>query len=102
MIDDWDVPATKPGTSGDSTEVVAIVPLTPELGGDGEILVQSAFGNLQLPGGAIQQRETSLKAVVRVVLGMTGVRVKPERLLYVIERPQKPITLGILCGLVDG
>jgi ADP-ribose pyrophosphatase YjhB (NUDIX family) len=62
--------------------------------------VLSAFGNLKLPAGEVQPRETSLKAVTRVVLGATGVRVTSERLVYVVEQPGKPLALCILCALV--
>lgn len=100
MIDDWDIPASKPAASGGTAQVMAVVPLPGELGGAGEILVQSAFGNLKLPVGEIQPRETSLRAVTRVVLGATGARVTPERLVYVVEQPGKPLTLCVLCALV--
>lgn len=99
MIDDWDIPATKT-SSASGAQVAAVVPLPSELGGAGEILILSAFGNMQLPAGEIQPRETSLRAVTRVVLGLTGVRVMPERLVYVVEQPGKPIALCVLCALV--
>lgn len=99
MIEDWDIPSSRPGSSSDGPEVFAVIPLPQELGGNGELLVQSAFGNMKLPGGPIQPRESSLRAVVRVVLGSTGVRVSPERLVYVVERPNKPIALCVLCQL---
>lgn len=103
MIDDWDIPASRPSAAGDSAQVAAVVPLPDDLGGAGEILVLSAFGNLKLPAGEILPRETSLRAVSRVVLGTTGVRVTPERLVYVIEQSGKPLALCILCALVmDG
>lgn len=102
MIDDWDIPATKAMSSERAAQVAAIVPLPDALGGAGEILVLSAFGNLKLPEGEIQPRESSLRAVSRVVLGATGVRVTPERLVYVIEQPGKPLALCILCALVAG
>ncbi len=101
MIADWDIPTTKPSSSEAATQVAAIVPLPDALGGAGEILVQSAFGNLKLPAGDIQARESSLKAVSRVVLGATGVRVTPERLVYVVEQHGKPLALCILCALVE-
>lgn len=101
MIADWDIPATKPTSSEGATQVAAIVPLPDALGGAGEILVLSAFGNLKLPGGDIHARETSLKAVSRVVLGATGVRVTPERLVYVVEQYGKPLALCVLCALVE-
>jgi ADP-ribose pyrophosphatase YjhB (NUDIX family) len=100
MIDDWDIPATKPVPGEGAAQVAAIVPLPNALGGAGEILVLSAFGNLKLPAGEIQPRETSLRAVSRVVLGTTGVRVTPERLVYVVEQSGKPLALCILCALV--
>ncbi len=100
MIADWDIPATTSASSGGSAQVMAVVPLPGELGGAGEILVMSAFGNVKLPAGEIQPRETSLRAVARVVLGSTGVRVTPERLVYVVEQPGKPLALCILCALV--
>ena len=100
MIDDWDVPAAKPTSSEGSAQVAAIVPLPNDVGGAGEILVLSAFGNLKLPAGEILPRETSLRAVTRVVLGATGVRVTPERLVYVVEQPGKPLALCVLCALV--
>lgn len=99
MIDDWDILTAKPAAGG-TANVAAVVPLPAELGGASEILVQSAFGNVKLPSGEIQPRETSLRAVTRVVLGATGVRVTPERLVYVIEQPGKPLALCILCALV--
>lgn len=98
MIDDWDIPTAKQAAGGNA-QVAAIVPLPGELGGAGEILVLSAFGNVKLPAGEIQPRETSLRAVTRVVLGATGVRVTPERLVYVVEQQGKPLTLCILCAL---
>jgi hypothetical protein len=101
MIEDWDIPAARPSSSGEATQVAAIVPLPAELGGAGEILVMSAFGNLKLPSGDVQPRENSLRAVSRVTLGTTGVRVMPERLLYVVEQPGKPLALCILCGLAS-
>lgn len=100
MIADWDIPSTTPGVTGGHARVMAVIPLPDDLGGSGEILVQSAFGNLKLPAGEIQPRETSLKAVARVVLGATGVRVTAERLVYVVEQPGKPLALCILCALV--
>jgi hypothetical protein len=100
MIEDWDIPAAKPATSGASAQVAAVVPLPAEMGGASEILVLSAFGNMKLPAGEIQPRETSLRAVSRVVLGTTGVRVTPERLAYVVEQPGRPLALCILCALV--
>ena len=99
MIEDWDIPAASAVSSGNASQVAAIVPLPGELGGADEILVLSAFGNLKLPAGEIQPRETSLKAVSRIVLGATGVRVIPERLVYVVEQPGKPLALCILCAL---
>jgi hypothetical protein len=100
MIADWDIPAANPATTGSNAQVMAIVPLPHELGGANEILVLSAFGTLKLPAGEIQPRETSLRAVTRVALGTTGVRVSPERLVYVIEQPGKPVALCVLCALV--
>lgn len=100
MIEDWDIPAARLSASDGSVQVMAVVPLPGELGGAGEILVLSAFGNLKLPAGEIQPRETSLRAVTRVALGTTGVRVTPERLVYVVEQPGKPLALCVLCALV--
>jgi hypothetical protein len=99
MIEDWDIPAARTNPSGEGIQVAAIVPLPADMGGAGEILVLSAFGNLKLPSGEMQPRETSLRAVSRVALGSTGVRVTPERLLYVVEQPGKPLALCILCAL---
>jgi hypothetical protein len=101
MIAEWDIPASKPAETGGSVQVVAVVPLPSDAGGSGEILALSAFGNLKLPAGEIQPRETSLQAVRRVVRGTTGVRVSPERLVYVIEQLGKPLALCVLCGLVE-
>ncbi len=101
MIAEWDVPASKPSSTDGAPHVVAVVPLPDALGGAGEILVVSAFGNLKLPSGEIQPRETSLRAVSRVVLGATGVRVTPERLIYVVEQHGKPLALCMLCALVE-
>jgi hypothetical protein len=99
MIEDWDIPTARPAATGEGIQVAAVVPLPAELGGAGEILVLSAFGNLKLPSGEIQPRENSLRAVTRVTLGAAGVRVTPERLLYVVEQPGKPLALCVLCGL---
>jgi len=99
MIDDWDIPARPSASTGEGTQVAAIIPLPAELGGAGELLVLSAFGNLKLPAGEVQPRESSLRAVTRVALGSTGVRVTPERLVYVVEQPGKPLALCILCAL---
>ena len=101
MIEDWDIPAVRPASTGEGTQVAAVVPLPAALGGAEEILVLSAFGNLKLPSGDIQPRENSLRAVTRVALGTTGVRVTPERLLYVVEQPGKPLALCVLCGLAN-
>jgi ADP-ribose pyrophosphatase YjhB (NUDIX family) len=100
MIADWDIPAATPPASDAATQVLIVVPLPSEMGGAGEILVLSAFGNLKLPAGELQPRETSVKAASRIALGVAGVRVTPERLVYVIEQPGKPLALAILCALV--
>ncbi|HEX5165270.1 MAG TPA: hypothetical protein VFV93_07740 [Thermomicrobiales bacterium] len=100
MIADWDIPAAKPPASDAATQVLVVVPLPGEMGGAGEVLVLSAFGNLKLPAGELQPRETSLRAASRIALGVAGVRVAPERLVYVIEQPGKPLALAILCGLI--
>lgn len=99
MIAEWDIPAGKPAEPGSVPQVMAVVPLPGDAGGNGEILVLSAFGNLKLPAGDIQPRETSLQAARRIARGATGVRVSPERLIYVVEQPGKPIALCVLCGL---
>lgn len=101
MIEDWDIPAAQPASAAGSVQVMAVVPLPAESGGAGEILVQSAFGNLKLPAGEIQPRETSLRAVTRVTLGATGVKVSPERLVYVVEQPGKALAMCVLCALVE-
>jgi ADP-ribose pyrophosphatase YjhB (NUDIX family) len=101
MVAEWDIPSAKPVETGTGPQVMAVVPLPSDAGGSSEILVMSAFGNLKLPAGEIQPRESSLQAVRRVVRGTTGVRVNPERLVYVIEQPGRPLALCVLCGLVE-
>ena len=99
MIDDWDIPPTRaPETGG--PQVAAVIPLPAEMGGSGEIMVMSAFGSMKLPAGEILPRETSLRAVTRVILGTTGATVSAERLVYVVEQPGRPILLCVLCALV--
>lgn len=98
MIAEWDVPVTRP-ESGEATQVMLVVPLPQELGGAGEVLVLSAFGNLKLPSGTIQPRETSLKAAARIALAVAGIAVSVDRLVYVIEQPGMPLALCVQCEL---
>lgn len=99
MVDsDWErMPA--PPSGGVPARVVGIVPLPADLGGNGEILALAAFGSVKLPVGEIRPGESVRAAANRIVIGMTGVSVTAERLLYVLEQAGKHVTLCMLCAL---
>lgn len=80
---------------------VAVIPMPVELGGAGDVLALSAFGNVKLPSADVRPGETVQRAASRAVLQMAGVSARPERLLYVIEQAGKSLTLCFLCTLSD-
>jgi hypothetical protein len=99
LEEDWLPRPTQPQQAGPELRVAAVVPLPAELGGSGEVLVLSAFGNLKLPSGEVRQGESIQRAVRRIALANAGAQVEPERLLYVVESTGRQVTLCILCGL---
>lgn len=102
MIDeDWQPRPEPADTQGVALHVAAVVPLPGDAGGEGEVLVLSAFGNMKLPQGQVRANESLQRAVKRVTLGSTGAEVTPDRLLYVVEQAGKQVTLCFLCTL-DG
>lgn len=102
MIDeDWLPRPQAAEQQGVTLQVAAVVPLAGEMGGAGEVLVLSAFGNMKLPQGEVRANESIQRAVKRVALASTGADVTPERLLYVVEQAGKQVTLCFLCAL-DG
>lgn len=98
--EEWSRPSAASG-AGIELRVVAVVPLPTELGGNGEVLALSAFGNVKLPGTEVRAGETMQRAASRAVLQMAGVTARSERLLYVIEQAGKSLTLCVLCSLPD-
>ncbi len=101
MIDEEWVKPPMPLAAGIAVQVAAVVPLPAELGGAGEVLGLYAFGNLKLPSGDARSGEGIFAAAARVVLGMAGISVTPERLIYVVEQVGKQLTLCVLCALRD-
>lgn len=85
-------------------EVVAVVPLSIEAGGD-ELLVFQVDGALILPRGVALPGERLLEAAVRIVREQAGFTPVAPRLVYLLESVQGPILVGVLCQLpaeVDG
>jgi hypothetical protein len=79
--------------------VAGVVPLPSELGGQGELLVVAAFGGARLPSGDLLPNERILDGAVRVVQQVTGARVTPERIVFLLERVAREWVIGVLCGL---
>lgn len=86
--------------SGAGILVMPLIPAPAEIGG-GELLALAAFGSVRLPVDKARADETSLRAAERIALGQFGAKVSAERIAYVLERPQQPLTLAILCELQD-
>ena len=72
-----------------------------ELGGQGELLVVAAFGGARLPTGDLLPNERILDGAARVVQQVTGARVAPQRIVFLLERVAREWVIGVLCGLVD-
>jgi hypothetical protein len=81
--------------------VAGVVPLSSELGGQGELLVVAAFGGARLPTGDLLPNERILDGAARVVQQVTGARVTPQRVVFLLERVAREWVLGVLCSLAD-
>lgn len=79
--------------------VAGVVPLPAELGGQGEVLVIAAFGGARLPTGDLLPNERILDGAARVVQQVTGARVEPERMVFLLERVAREWVIGVLCRL---
>lgn len=65
--------------------VIAVVPLPPDAGGSGELLMLPFKNGWVLPGGVPLPGELLLDAAARLVLNGTGLSVRTERLVYFLE-----------------
>lgn len=102
MIDeDWLPRPTTPEASGIALRVAPVVPLPADMGGNGEVLMMSAFGSVTLPVGEVRQGESLQQAARRIALTTAGAAVQPERLVYLVEQAGKQLLVCILCRLED-
>ena len=79
-------------------QVVAIVPLSLEAGGD-ELLVFQREDLLVLPHGTARHRERLLDAAVRVVSEQAGFSPVPARIVYLLESNDGSVAIGAVCTL---
>lgn len=86
-------------TSSPFPEVIAVIPFS-GFGSD-ELLMLPAGDGWALPSGNVTSGERVFAAASRIVLETTGLRVQPERLLYIVERDGGGLALGVLCSMVE-
>jgi hypothetical protein len=73
------------------------------LGGQGELLMITAFGGARLPSGDLLPNESIHEGTARVVQRVTGARVEPRRVAFLLERVGDEWLIGVLCELAgDG
>ena len=70
--------------------VAGVVPLPSSLGGQGELLMITAFGGARLPSGDLLPNESIHEGTARVVQRVTGARVEPRRVAFLLERVFHP------------
>lgn len=77
--------ASSGGGSLSELRMFAVVPLPPDAGGAGELLMLPLEDGWVLPGGVPLPGELLLDAAARIVLAGTGLSVRTERLVYFLE-----------------
>lgn len=79
--------------------VAAIIPIA-EFAGDELLLVEDA-GQFVPPSGPLHPGERVLDAARRIVLEKTGLLGEPVRLVYILERADSRLLLGVHCLVSD-
>lgn len=89
-----------PVNESQAIQVFAIVPYSAEPGSD-EVLVLRGNGTSELPVGYLRPGERLLAAAARIVLEQAGFMPEPVRLVYVLERRDGALSVGVHCNLPE-